>query len=329
MFDYNAPIITLLSDDQTKDATGETNCSQNLMRLPRKSKNATNLSPHPMDVMNVICNCCDKILLQKLFGKMFMCRMSIPLTIPDKRSNTTTFSLWSLRSIVPEWKSEDGELNHLSLVDVKHPMISFVRIGKLKRSKSQLLNALLSPLNHNTFFHHDCKNGMAERSDSIGTIECSFFLPSQNKEEKLRKMFSMFNLRGEATEFLKETQLILRVSSVCIMLISTSSLRNIDYNKIFNEVRSANYCPIILSFVCDSWQETYNCDEDIERCYEVLENSGVRILNCIFDWKEDCLSNAEEWKQDTQSVIFEFLSTFAPHQSLSDCTSVAKQCGFK
>ena len=284
---------------------------------------------HPMDIINAIYNCCDQVLLQILTGKMFKCRLAIPLLLPDIRKHNSTFQLWSLRNIVPEWKSNGEKVNQLSLVDIEHPLISFVRIGNLKRSKSQLINKLLSSSNHDTFFHRDCKNGTIERVDSNGTIEMSCFFPTE-VNIKLKKMFSVLNLRGNALEFMNESTFLYNNSSLIIILMSLNSAQSKSYLnfKCWNLDSVRSKTRVILSFVCDSIGEVPTHSESILECVNFLKAHNIDVIDVVFDWRKlDLLFSFEEWKSKVENAIHNCIEKLIL-SSLTNIANTAEKSGF-
>ena len=327
MLNHNAPIITLLDCPKDRDniQKGVENLGplkRKFLNLSKKVKTNSTGCIHPQDVINVIYNCCDEILLQHLTGKLYTCRLSIPLIFPDMRSERTTCLLWSLRGIVPEFKNVCGELNHKSLVDLALPMISFMRIGKLKRSKSQLLNQILSPLNHETFFHRDGKLGTSLRMISNGTVEVSWFLPSDNESTKFRKMFSMLNLRGDSTEHTLETSLIFRISSLNFLMMNTTSVKEKAYQQL-KLLKSDDAYNFVLCIVCNSVEDEEVSMDEMEECTEYFQRNGVEVTDVIFDWQGSDLFNFEQWKNEIENTIQNLLLNYTPRLKFTRC------CGYR
>ena len=85
-----------------------------------------------MDVLNVIYNCSDNILRQSLTEKLYLCRLSIPILLPDRRNGTSTFLLWALRSVVQDFAvpgNRDASLNTIEVEsDITQTSFSLVDI---------------------------------------------------------------------------------------------------------------------------------------------------------------------------------------------------------
>ena len=325
MLDHGAHIIPSDGDRVYHSKGNESNkLQQKLLNLTKKSVRDNSTTIHPQDVINVIYNCCDNMLLQILTGKLFVCRLSIPFIVPDPHIKMSKCLLWSTRGIVPEFKGVNGKLNQKSLTDIKLPIISFMRIGKLKRSKSQLLNILLSSLNHNTFFHRDCKNGTCARQDSNGTIESSYFLPSDNKAAKLKYFFAFLNLRGEATQHLQESEFLMRVSSLNIIMMNTTCLRAKTYTSL-GERCERTRCQTVLCFVCESPEEADSCADSLGECVKYFQMRKLEIIDVVFDWQGNDILNFEEWKLEIENIIQQFISNHQPTLKLTDIAKIAKK----
>ena len=323
--DYNASILSF--DDDMTDGSSVDQADD------AEKGNTASTKVHPLDVMNSIYNCSDPILLQILMEKLFVCRMSLPQVFPDKRKNESKFLLWSLRSIVPEWKSDDGTLNQQSLVEAKYPILSFLRIGHLERSKSKLLNYLLSPLQHVTFFHRDCKHGMLERTDSNGTIESSWYLPTQNKSAKFKNIFSVWNLRGNAASFPKETGLLFQVSALVVLMMSTSSFFRKEYENFINKYIVPS-CQVLISLVClpsdlQNKHDMQRLNTEIEDCRQIVKSCKAEVVGFVLDWRDKKVLNDENWKARHELHLCKFLSIHKSTSTLTDFASSAQKLGFR
>ena len=256
--------------------------------------------------MNVIYNCCDNILLQILMSKLFMCQLSIPLVFPTASGKSFMCLLWSLRSIFPECRTDEETQNVCSLVEIAQPLLTFMRIGELKHSKSKLLNHLLRPSRHNTFFHRDCKNGKLRRQISNGTIEATWFQPSRKGKEKLNKYFCILNLRGDAVEYLEQAKHLSRVSSLIFLMLNVNTLREKKYEAYLNSCKDTN-AEYVICFIAGAQDEAEHVMAVCENCDQYFKTSEIKILGTIANWNEDGLLNEEEWKGLIEEMICKHL----------------------
>ena len=98
---------------------------------------------HPVDCMLIVLHCCDDILRQDLISKLLLCQLAIPFLLPNPTDNSVTFLLWALRSLLRGWKSHNTGGKEHRMVDYQGPIVSFIRIGDVQSSKSEILNAVI------------------------------------------------------------------------------------------------------------------------------------------------------------------------------------------
>lgn len=141
---------------------------------------------HPMDSLWALLLCANNLLRQDLMSKMSTCKLAVPLLLPDPYTHTVTFPLWAMRSIVKEWKvkgkgQEKASLKECSMIDCQAPIISFLRLsGSEERSKSKLLNEVISDSKHDFFFHWDCEGASVKRVLVEGVVELCWYLPAMS-----------------------------------------------------------------------------------------------------------------------------------------------------
>ena len=269
---------------------------------------------HPMDIMNVIYNCCDNIVLQALFEKLFQFRASIPLLFPDSRQNHSTFSLWSLRSIVPDRKCMDVDGDAASLVDIPQTYIAFLRIGRLYASKSKFLNELLSPFHHDIFFHRNCDKGMSIRKYSNGTVEASWYFPGESVSAEFNDSFTLLNLRGDAADYKDQTEWLCRVANFTFIMISLRDLKNKSYVDVVD--LGANIkTTLVVCFVADVYDAVKMCSKDLEMCEESFKEYNVSVFQQICNWKEARLLTDGEWKLEIITTMNNFLKNYSNQKS--------------
>ena len=179
--------------------------------------------PHPMDMMLLLFTCSDYMLRQVLAQKLFICRLAIPFIVPTPEG-TVQMLLWPLRSIVMEWRNEKQEAMEESFVMCQMNMITFMRYGASKFSKSKLLNDILSSSGHSTFFHKGAPCGNEKRQISDGTVEMSHFLPAGKQQDKFKQPALFFNLRGDACNHPVQHDLLLDFATTLIIVIDISEL---------------------------------------------------------------------------------------------------------
>ena len=133
---------------------------------------------HPLDCLLAIFICSDDFLCQDLFSRLAKCQFAIPFILPDPISGKLTIPLWAMRSIIKEWFITEDKRNVMQYTHpiVKYPMniISFLRLGSqknCKRSKSIILNQIISNGGHVHYFHYDLPGGQYERTLGGGLVD--------------------------------------------------------------------------------------------------------------------------------------------------------------
>ena len=185
-----------------------------------------NVALNPLDVLITTYSCCDLILQQTLMQKMFMCRLAVPFIIPKLANDLLKYSLWALRSIVVDWRNEDGEAIETSIVSQPTKVVSFVRLGRPAYSKSTLLNHVLSDQTHHTFWNKDCPQGHSTPHLSNGLVEAEWYLPGGKATDTFKDVTMFLNLRGDACEHPTQLQILNEISNVIVCCIETSDLEN-------------------------------------------------------------------------------------------------------
>ena len=237
------------SDDEgkTKDSNSDT------------SEDGDIVGVNPMDGLLGIFHCSDIFLRRALAIKLSACQLSVPFLLPDPKTPSTnaTILLSALEGITKSWKgaSNDNEsTREVFATEYPFPVVSFMRIGKTTKSKSSLLNKIMSDANgdHDFFFHKNIQGGDVTRKLVDGLVELSWYLPGRSEKQTLKNEICFANLRGDAMIFTKQVDVLLKISSVlCILLpsncgdktITTMLEKVMQFNAkvilIFNEKRQA------------------------------------------------------------------------------------------
>ena len=233
-----------------------------------------------MDLLVVVMNCCDDFLRQVLVEKMFANKLSIPILLPDVRNGSYTLLLLALRSLVPEVqdRTREGSASLTdTLVDIKNPVVSFIRVGNLHRSKSKLVNELLSFNSFNTFFHRECPNGSAKRLVSNGSIEAAWFQSSTATEEEFNcRFFTALNLRGDARDYPKQTQFLCQSSTLVVFMVDSFESFKELYENVLKDV-DVSQTKIIVCYISPE-----SPDEDDETYFELWDDlSGHGVISAV------------------------------------------------
>ncbi|XP_077129943.1 up-regulator of cell proliferation-like [Ranitomeya variabilis] len=203
---------------------------KDLLSMLGKQKTVKRHSIHPLDIICVLLNCADRFLQQEIVTKMAMCQFAVPLVVPPGDGPKGTIMLWALRDIVKKWRPESltdskGFMED-NVVNIYMPIISFVRLGKNKLSKSKTLNLILNPEQqyHNFFIHNNVDGGNIDRKISDGLVEMSWYFPS-GKSDVFPEPIAVTNLRGDLESNWEEFLLLTHISSAVFIFMENISKR--------------------------------------------------------------------------------------------------------
>ncbi|XP_062381410.1 up-regulator of cell proliferation-like [Sardina pilchardus] len=163
---------------------------------------------NPLDIITALFLCSDSFLQQEMTLKMSLCQFSVPLLLPNSDNKQIMFMLWAMRDIVKKFRphslSDSKGFVEERVVGSRLPMVSFVRLGESRLSKSHILNMLLSNPQqyHDTFVHRNMESGDALRKISNGLVEISWYMPCGNKSiDIFPEPVAVANLRGDIGTF--------------------------------------------------------------------------------------------------------------------------------
>ena len=187
---------------------------------------------HPVDCILAVLHCCDDILRQELFAKLSLCKLALPFLLPNPADNSVTFLLWAMRSLLQRWKFYNTEekkhdVKEGRIVDYKGPIVSFLRIGKLWSSKSEILNAVIGEDSQVFFCRSTCKGGYCKRNFVDGLVEMCSYFPSGKETDLFSDAVTFLNLRGDAQQHSKQLKFLQNISCVSVVFISDTNA--IDY----------------------------------------------------------------------------------------------------
>ncbi|XP_071948955.1 interferon-induced very large GTPase 1-like [Antedon mediterranea] len=183
---------------------------------------------NPIDSLVAIFLCCDDFLRQILIEKLSICQLAIPLLMPvtDVPNKEWELIVWGMRTITKKWQTSSGSSCERSVVTEKLPIVSALRLGRPKISKSKVVNCVINEQKHNIFFHSECKGGNLKRKLSDGLLEIAWYLPSQKSTCTFADALTFINLRGNASNFESQTSFLSKISLVTIAFVSCS-----DFNE--------------------------------------------------------------------------------------------------
>ncbi|XP_078017369.1 interferon-induced very large GTPase 1-like isoform X2 [Epinephelus lanceolatus] len=182
---------------------------------------------HPMDVQMAVFHCSDSFLKQNMITKLSQCQYALPLLVPDPVTMDIECPLWTFRQIRKTWKvteikdnSNTVTMKSMPICKAETPMVSFLRLGSLSLSKSQLINTLIND-RHSTFFHRNCPGSTKSRHLMDGVAEIAWYCPAGKPNDAFTDCIAFCNLHGDALSIEKQRDILTEKSSMNVVLVPT------------------------------------------------------------------------------------------------------------
>ncbi|XP_027140838.1 interferon-induced very large GTPase 1-like [Larimichthys crocea] len=216
---------------------------------------------HPMDVQMAVFHCSDSFLKQNMITKLSQCQYALPLLVPDPVTMDVECPLWTFRQIKKTWKIAKNEddsnivtMKSMPICKAETPMVSFLRLGSLSLSKSQLMNTLIND-RHNTFFHRNRPGSTKSRHLMDGVVEIAWYCPSGKPNDAFTDCVAFCNLHGDALLIEKQRDILTEKSSVNVVLVPTLEKGHESITVISKHLKSSK--PLIILIAdddCDTVQ---------------------------------------------------------------------------
>ncbi|XP_049417973.1 interferon-induced very large GTPase 1-like isoform X9 [Epinephelus fuscoguttatus] len=182
---------------------------------------------HPMDVQMSVYHCSDSFLKQNMITKLSQCQYALPLLVPDPVTMDIECPLWTFRQIRKTWKVNEIKYNSnivtmksMPICKAETPMVSFLRLGSLSLSKSQLINTLIND-RHSTFFHRNCPGSTKSRHLMDGVAEIAWYCPAGKPNDTFTDCIAFCNLHCDALTNEKQCDILTEKSSINVVLVPT------------------------------------------------------------------------------------------------------------
>ncbi|XP_053390128.1 interferon-induced very large GTPase 1-like [Mercenaria mercenaria] len=201
----------------------------------------------PLDLFLLVFQCCDPMLKQLLFQKLYICKLALPFIYTEYPSTKPVMSVWPLRSLVVETSNAEGKTVEYELFDLPSNVVSFMRFGRPNFSKSKLINGFLCDKWCETFFHKDRPLGMSTRYCSGGYVEM-FVLPViSGGSGDLKQPVLLLNVRGDVkTDFTEPVyETVSRISDVTAVIVDSNTFSE---NNAFLEETVKRFSRVLLIF---------------------------------------------------------------------------------
>ncbi|CAN0420930.1 unnamed protein product [Lampetra planeri] len=238
MVDYEARYVSVQGENinnETMHDNANSNCEDfcnddDTLSHRDGLRTSTETHIHPMDLQMAIFQCGDNFVRQYIYTKLSFCQFALPLLVPNPCSTDIEFPLWAFRQINKSWKCRDPSMTQqtktCAIVEAKTPLVSFIRFGESLASKSQILNSLLSRINHCVFFHKHCRGSSRNGILMEGVVEIAWYCPGGRDDGVFNDCIAFTNLHGDAREHRKQVNFLLKISSINVILMSDCDLND-------------------------------------------------------------------------------------------------------
>nr|XP_057936698.1 interferon-induced very large GTPase 1 isoform X2 [Doryrhamphus excisus] len=169
----------------------------------------------PLDVVSAVFMCANPFLQQEMVARMIQCQFAVPLILPHMDAEEpSTFLLWPLRGVVKQWRTK-GSVQEAVLASTSMPVITCLRLGSCRISKSEVLNHIIGS---QTFLHRGTQEGEQPRRLSNGLVEIGWYLPTGDPNRDIFPVpVVLSNLRGDASKHEKTLHLLCQSSATVLV----------------------------------------------------------------------------------------------------------------
>ena len=223
---------------------------------------------HPMDFMHFLIKNLDIPSRGRLYQKLSICKLALPVLFPNKDQ---LFMDVSLRQVKIAWMNG----SHVVEGDVTNapiPIISMIRCGKQSGesfSKSKLANDLFKfkcdpDFGSCGFFTKDSLSSNESRKIAEGTVEGMWFEGKSN-DEKFPASFGLLNLRGDCLRNIQTATTLASISDVIFIFCD---------GDMFNDDRYKN----MLQNTAEKLKLKDGGEKKIKRMVVILTKDAQKIL---------------------------------------------------
>lgn len=228
------------------------------------------------DFIFCLLQCGDDFLRQDILEKMSACQLAVPVVIQGVANGKPTFLLWGLRRVMKKWRG-DSDSVAIEQPIISYPVlnISFLRVGDVRLSKSQLMNSMLSDIQGylaHTFFLNREKD-FAKARFSPGSVECVWFLPMRESDKQIfKEVIAFFNLRGDCTKYPRQTEFVCKAAHLTVALVTTSEREG--YKNYIKQIMKDSKSTLFISISGEESRRT-TC----KKVHRLKYNKGFIFVN--------------------------------------------------
>ena len=198
---------------------------------------------HPLDSILAVLHCADDFLRQDLMARLATCQIAIPFLLPDPFTNNLTLPLWAMKTIVKEWKctlSGREGVHEGPIINYKAPIISFVRMGRQTRSKSNTMNTVISDSNHEHFFHRNMEGGLHNQLLGDGLVDVCWYLPGGKESDIFPDAIVFLNLHGNSRTHRRQVNILSQISFLTFAFVSEEDFNDHNFEETENQILTSD-----------------------------------------------------------------------------------------
>ncbi|XP_033115224.1 interferon-induced very large GTPase 1-like [Anneissia japonica] len=291
-----------------------------------KGNSTAGIQFNPADVLVALFMCADDFLRQLIMEKLTMCQLSIPLLLPliVDGSHSCEMLLWATRTIKKQWKTYSGTSCERSMSLHPIPIVSALRIGRLSKSKSKMLNAVINDQKHDVFFHYGSNGGNIERTISTGLLELTWYLPTGRNRDKFADALAIMNLRGNASHLKDQTAFLSEVSFATIAFITPDMLDK--YGSDLLELLYQQNGYLVIVSVGPPGKDMTKLLLSLEQRYSKGEDPPKQSVLIYSSEKNELQMSGEI--RSTLNYLLSKERCGVPKRSIEKCSAVWKNIGF-
>ncbi|XP_071956972.1 interferon-induced very large GTPase 1-like [Antedon mediterranea] len=279
---------------------------------------------NPLDVLTSLFICCDDFLRQMLVEKLSNCQLGIPLLLPviDATPQTSGVEMlsWATSTIRKQWKTASGQPVEQSMAVHPLPIVSALRIGRPRLSKSKILNETMNS-KHDHFFHSKCTGGSVRKIVSNGIVELMWYLPVGSDRDSFPGAFGVMNLRGNAVNHSLQRTFLTKASSTAIIFCQRDMSNKEEIYSITS--RNDQHSHLILVFDENPNEEWFKTLEHVLPAYK---NEGKQVHVLTDNYTNNVADKVREAINMCMSNDFADQTT---SKSLEDCEIIASHADIR
>ena len=279
---------------------------------------------HPLDGLLALLHCADNFLRQDLLCRLATCQIALPLVLPNPLTEELTYILWAMRTIVKQWKSDNGKISHeIPIVSYRSPIISFLRFGLHQRSKSHMINVIINNGSLDTFFHYNCDGGSVKQTMVAGLVEIAWYFPSTTNST-FKDAVTFTNMHGDARKFQRQVDFLSEVSFMSFVFLNEEDLDEAGFQVLQTMSKAPGGLVLLRTrSAADSklWHEKY------KHLKKRIPKESCSVIK--MDKKNEADIKDDIRARIVSSIERQWNTEHKTHPTLEECSDLAIKCGIR